>query len=402
MCHLQYSRENHMEEMTDYLRQHGFEPSETVGMMTAVYLEAVSYRFLQTDDFSLFVVVTAGVGNAVDASLADQHSSEPRPGTINTWVFVNGHMAEEAFIHAIVTATEAKVKALHELDVKDPVTNTLATGTSTDSMLIAATQRGAKLQYAGTITPLGKLISRGVYDCTVEAIEKNRQRVKYDDDYTHVYAITLAFFLDLLIGDPPKWPHPVKWMGMLIGRLDKKLNTGPHKKRNGIIMLLTVLLLVLVITTGITYLAYQLHVIAGILVEAILISTTIAQKSLRGAGMEVYRPLVEGNMAEARLKLSYIVGRDTEKLDESEIVRGTVETVAENTSDGITAPLFWAFIGGAPLAMVYRAINTCDSMVGYKNEKYSEFGWASAKLDDVVNWIPSRITGFLMLLGLSF
>ncbi len=216
---------------------------------------------------------------------------------------------------------------------------------------------------------------------------------------THVYAITLAFCLDLLIGDPPKWPHPVKWMGTFIGRLDQKLNTGLHKKRNGIIMLLTVLLLVFGITVVLTYIAYELHVIAGVLVEAILISTTIAQKSLRGAGMEVFSPLVAGNMTEARLKLSYIVGRDTEKLDESEIVRGTVETVAENTSDGITAPLFWAFIGGAPLAMVYRAINTCDSMVGYRNEKYSEFGWASARLDDVVNWIPSRITGFLMLLG---
>lgn len=215
----------------------------------------------------------------------------------------------------------------------------------------------------------------------------------------HVYAVILAFFLDLLIGDPPNWPHPVKWMGMLIGRLDKKLNTGLHKKRNGIIMLLTVVLLVFLLTLGITYLAYWLHPIVGIIVEAVLISTTIAQISLRGAGMEVYRPLVEGNMDEARLKLSYIVGRDTEQLDESEIVRGTVETIAENTSDGITAPLFWAFIGGAPLAMLYRVINTCDSMVGYKNEKYSEFGWASAKLDDVVNWIPSRITGFLMLLG---
>ena len=175
---LNYSHENHLEEMNDYLRRHGYEQTETVGMMTAVYLETVSYRFLQIDDFSLFVVVTAGVGNAVDASLADQHSSAPRPGTINTWLFINGHMAEEAFIHAIVTATEAKVKALHELEVKDPVTNTLATGTSTDSMLIAATQRGTKLQYAGTITPLGKLISRGVYDCTIEALEKSRRRVK--------------------------------------------------------------------------------------------------------------------------------------------------------------------------------------------------------------------------------
>jgi adenosylcobinamide-phosphate synthase len=209
----------------------------------------------------------------------------------------------------------------------------------------------------------------------------------------------LAFFLDLWIGDPPKWPHPVKWIGTLIGQLDKKLNTGRHKRLNGIIMSLIVLLLVFVLTAGITYLAYQLHVIVGIIVETVLISTTIAQKSLREAGMEVFLPLVQGDMTEARLKLSYIVGRDTDQLDESEIVRGTVETVAENTSDGITAPLFWAFIGGAPLAMLYRAINTCDSMVGYRNDKYGEFGWASARLDDVVNWIPSRITGFLMLLG---
>ncbi len=97
------------------------------------------------------------------------------------------------------------------------------------------------------------------------------------------------------------------------------------------------------------------------------------------------------------MKLSYIVGRDTEQLGESEIVRGTVETVAENTSDGVTAPMFWAWIGGAPFALLYRAINTCDSMVGYKNDKYSEFGWASARMDDVVNWIPSRLTGFIML-----
>jgi len=216
---------------------------------------------------------------------------------------------------------------------------------------------------------------------------------------THLYAITLAFLLDVLIGDPPKWPHPVKWIGTLISRLDQKLNTGHYKKQKGMVMLVIVLLLAFGLTVAITYLAYQLHMIVGIIVEAILIFTTIAQKSLRQAGMDVFRPLVEGDMSEARLKLSYIVGRDTDQLDEGEIVRGTVETVAENTSDGITAPLFWALIGGAPLAMVYRAINTCDSMVGYRNDKYGEFGWASAKLDDVVNWIPSRLTGFLMLLG---
>ena len=145
------------------------------------------------------------------------------------------------------------------------------------------------------------------------------------------------------------------------------------------------------------WLAYQIHPFVGIIVESILISTTIAHKSLKDAALEVYDPLQKEDYTEARLKLSYIVGRDTEQLDESEIVRGTVETVAENTSDGVTAPMFWAWIGGAPFALLYRAINTCDSMVGYKNEKYSDFGWASASMDDVVNWIPSRLTGFIML-----
>jgi adenosylcobinamide-phosphate synthase len=217
--------------------------------------------------------------------------------------------------------------------------------------------------------------------------------------YHHFFAVTLAFFLDLLIGDPPNWPHPVKWIGTMISKLDLAFNRGTYKKRNGLFMLLIVLSAVLLITGLTVYLAYLIHPLAGILWEAAVISTTIAQKGLKQAGMDVCLPLNERDFPEARLKLSYIVGRDTADLDESEIVRGTVETVAENTSDGITAPMFWAAIGGAPLAMVYRAINTCDSMVGYKNDKYGQFGWASAKLDDIVNWIPSRLTGFLMLLS---
>lgn len=217
--------------------------------------------------------------------------------------------------------------------------------------------------------------------------------------YHHLFAVTLAFFLDLLIGDPPNWPHPVRWIGTMISKLDLAFNKGAYKKRKGLFMLIIVLSAVLLITGLTVYLAYLIHPLAGILWEAVVISTTIAQKGLKQAGMDVCLPLNERDFPEARLKLSYIVGRDTGDLDESEIVRGTVETVAENTSDGITAPLFWAAIGGAPFAMVYRAINTCDSMVGYKNDKYGQFGWASAKLDDIVNWIPSRLTGFLMLLS---
>ncbi|MED3983295.1 adenosylcobinamide-phosphate synthase CbiB [Peribacillus simplex] len=217
--------------------------------------------------------------------------------------------------------------------------------------------------------------------------------------YHHLLAVTLAFFLDLLIGDPPNWPHPVKWIGTIISKMDLAFNRGTYKKRNGLFMLIIVLSVVLLITGLTIYLAYRIHPLAGILWEAVVISTTIAQKGLKQAGMDVCLPLNDRDFPEARLKLSYIVGRDTADLDESEIVRGTVETVAENTSDGITAPMFWAAFGGAPLAMVYRAINTCDSMVGYKNDKYGQFGWASAKLDDIVNWIPSRLTGFLMLLS---
>lgn len=216
--------------------------------------------------------------------------------------------------------------------------------------------------------------------------------------YYHLLAITLAIFIDLIIGDPPSWPHPVKWIGSFIAFLNKKWNQGNHRRLKGIIMLCSVLLVTIVITFGITYLLYDLHPLLGMIGEAIIIATTIAQKGLKDAGLEVYEPLIKSDFPLAREKLSYIVGRDTENLNESEIVRGTVETIAENTSDGITAPLFWAFIGGAPLAMAYRAINTCDSMVGYRNPKYEHFGWASARLDDVVNWIPSRITGFFMLL----
>ncbi|WP_226654707.1 adenosylcobinamide-phosphate synthase CbiB [Pseudalkalibacillus hwajinpoensis] len=214
----------------------------------------------------------------------------------------------------------------------------------------------------------------------------------------HLLAITVAFCLDRLIGDPPKWPHPVKGFGMLIGFLDKRWNHGSRRKLKGAFMTGTILITVLAMTGLTVYLAYTVHTLVGIFYEAVLIATTIAQKSLRNAALDVYQPLQTGNMTEAREKLSWIVGRDTDHLDESEVVRGTVETVAENTSDGITAPLFWAFIGGSIGAMCYRAINTCDSMVGYRNEKYESFGYASAKLDDVVNWIPARLTGLCMML----
>ncbi|KAB2328604.1 cobalamin biosynthesis protein [Cytobacillus depressus] len=215
----------------------------------------------------------------------------------------------------------------------------------------------------------------------------------------HLFALTIAIGIDLVVGDPPNWPHPVKWIGSFINKLDKSWNHGSSKRQKGLLMLLTVLLTVGAIAFLLVSVLYWIHPIAGIVGEAILISTAIAQKSLKQAALSVYDPLEKGDLQEARHKLSYIVGRDTDRLNEPEIVRATVETVAENTSDGITAPLFWALIGGAPLALMYRAINTCDSMVGYRNEKYADFGWASARLDDIVNWIPSRLTSVCMLVG---
>jgi iron complex transport system ATP-binding protein len=171
-----YNHDNHREEMADYLREKGMELSETVGMMTAVYVEDASYRIYEGEGFSAFIVVTAGVEHAIDASRSEQHSFSCSPGTINIWVFVNSELTEAAFIQSIMTATEAKVKVMHDQQVYDPVTGTIATGTSTDSILIAATQKGAKLEFAGTNTPLGKVISKGVYECTTEAVQKSQKR----------------------------------------------------------------------------------------------------------------------------------------------------------------------------------------------------------------------------------
>jgi adenosylcobinamide-phosphate synthase len=216
--------------------------------------------------------------------------------------------------------------------------------------------------------------------------------------FTGVSVILLvgAVLLDLLIGDPKWLPHPVIGMGKLISTLEVKWNQGERKKLKGIALTVIVVGIVYVLAFVVVYVAYQLHVLIGIMLEIYLISTTIAIKGLRDAAVQVAVPLSQGDLAQARKKLSMIVGRDTDTLPESEIVRGTVETVAENTVDGITAPLFFALIGGAPLALAYRAVNTLDSMVGYKNERFIHFGWASARLDDVLNWIPARITSLVI------
>ncbi|UUZ80883.1 adenosylcobinamide-phosphate synthase CbiB [Paenibacillus sp. P26] len=144
--------------------------------------------------------------------------------------------------------------------------------------------------------------------------------------------------------------------------------------------------------------AHAIHPWLGYAVNVWFISTTVAVKGLKDAAMQVYRPLADGNLAEARKYAGYIVSRDTSRLAEPEITRAAVETVAENIVDAVVSPLFYALLGAAPLAMLYRAANTLDSMVGYKNEKYLHFGWASARWDDVMNFVPARIAGLLLVL----
>ncbi|WP_336635873.1 adenosylcobinamide-phosphate synthase CbiB [Lysinibacillus fusiformis] len=214
-----------------------------------------------------------------------------------------------------------------------------------------------------------------------------------------VIACIIGIIFDILVGDPPKLPHPVRWIGKLIQSQTALWNQGKWRKLRGMVMALAVVGTTMFVVTLILLLSYQVSLIVGVLVEGLLIGIGLAQRSLKEAALAVYEPLVKGDFAEARVKLSWIVGRDTEKLGEDEIVRGVVETVSENTSDGVTAPLFYAFLFGAIGLWGYKAVNTLDSMVGYKNETYKEFGMFSAKLDDVLNFIPSRITGFLIVLG---
>lgn len=170
-----YAVENHTQDMQMYIETLGYDVSETVGMMTAVKLENAAHRLYKGDHFSLFIVVTAGVGNAVDCTATYDTLGTNNIGTINTWIFVNGKLTDEALVQAITTATEAKTKALFDLRIKDPHSHTIATGTSTDSILIATTQQGEKLPYAGTATSLGRLIGQAIYTETKRAILYSRK-----------------------------------------------------------------------------------------------------------------------------------------------------------------------------------------------------------------------------------
>lgn len=221
----------------------------------------------------------------------------------------------------------------------------------------------------------------------------------------NILSIYIGYVTDLIVGDPYSFPHPVRFIGKLInftqGIIRKVFKNDKQLKFGGFILWF--------ITVGITYLItyfivklFSFNELLSVVVNSFIIYTTLATKCLKDEALKIYNVLKTGDIEKSRTQLSYIVGRDTTNLSESEIIRATVETVAENTVDGIIAPMFYAFIGGAPLAMAYKAINTLDSTVGYKNEKYKDIGFASAKIDDIANYIPARISVVLMTIGSFF
>lgn len=217
--------------------------------------------------------------------------------------------------------------------------------------------------------------------------------------------LIIGYILDLLFGDPQGFPHPIRLIGNTIIKLEKylrkKCESEADERRAGIILWATVVGGAFIIPLIILYFAFKINNILGILLEGIMCYYILAARSLKDESMKVYTSLRNNNIVESRKFLSYIVGRDTETLDEASISKATVETIAENTSDGVIAPMLFIILGGAPLGFMYKAVNTLDSMVGYKNEKYINLGRFSALADDVFNFIPSRISAILMI-GASF
>ena len=217
---------------------------------------------------------------------------------------------------------------------------------------------------------------------------------------TFIMALPLifGFIIDSLLGDPYKLPHPIRLIGNMIAALDKKVRLHfKNLRTGGVFLACTVILAVFAVSALILYTAYHIHLAVGFITESILCYYMIAPRCLRDESMKVCHALEKNDIEGARKAVSMIVGRDTASLDKDGITRAAVETVAENTSDGVTAPMFWMIFGGAVSGCVYKAVNTMDSMIGYKNEKYIDIGRFAAKLDDALNFIPSRFTALLMV-----
>ena len=223
---------------------------------------------------------------------------------------------------------------------------------------------------------------------------------------TTLTAIIAGFILDLIFGDPHWLPHPICLIGNMIGFLERNLRKllAPNPTAllaGGALMVIIVLVVSFAVPYYILQLAETVSPWLRFGLETIMFYQIFATKCLRDESMKVFTALDNNDLADARVKLSWIVGRDTKNLSAEEVTKGAVETVAENTADGIIAPMLYMFLGGAPLAFLYKGINTMDSMVGFKNDKYLYFGRCAAKLDDLANLIPARIAGLVMIIAAS-
>lgn len=221
----------------------------------------------------------------------------------------------------------------------------------------------------------------------------------------HMIAFLAGIVLDWIVGDPYWMPHPIRWIGSLIGALTKGLlgpflNNGRDSKKEkarGALLVLIVAVCTISVTAAAVVGSYLLHPYFGMAIEMILTCYILAAKSLYVESMKVSKALAKDGLEAGKKSVAMIVGRDTDCLDEEGVTKAAVETVAENTSDGVIAPLLYTFIGGPILGLAYKAINTMDSMVGYHNDKYENFGCCAAKLDDVVNFIPARLSAVFMI-----
>ena len=217
-------------------------------------------------------------------------------------------------------------------------------------------------------------------------------------------SVLLGALLDCLVGDPHHFPHPVRLIGSGIARGERLCRrvfpqTPAGERAGGAALAAGICILCYGIPALLLSLVFRIHFWLGVLVQGLICFQILAARSLYDESMLVYRALKRGDLPGARHAVSRIVGRDTERLDEEGVIRAAVETVAENASDGVIAPLCFLMLGGAPLGMLYKGINTMDSMLGYRNERYLNFGRFAAKLDDAANFIPARLSGILMVLG---
>lgn len=215
--------------------------------------------------------------------------------------------------------------------------------------------------------------------------------------------LLIAYILDLLLGDPANLPHPVRFIGQWIHYLEQRLlkreDTPENQKTKGVYLVILTVGSVFLFYSALLKAAYWINPWFGKGLEIFVLYQMLATKCLAFEGMRIFKALKADDLEQARTLIGYLVSRETSEMSEEDIIKATIETVTENIIDGVVAPMCFAILGGAPLGMAYKAANTLDSMVGYKNDKYLHFGWASAKFDDVLNWLPARFTGVVIIVA---